>query len=315
MNRVLHVCAIWVAGLLCLLGLATQSLGDSTIIEFKGEPPVIRKLKPAQFPITITTPGSFKLGKNITVPDADTTAIKVMANDVIIDLNGFAIRGPTVCSGCPDTSCSPTGTGLGIDASGYEGTIVKNGVIRGMGNHGIYGAAIVEDVIATSNGQSGIQDSGVVDKCVARLNGYIGIDGRQVTDSRADCNANVGIVAQHVVTNSSAALNGNLGISSRQVTNCVAEANEGGGIGQLDCGGDPIVCSFSGMTVTGSTAFGNTGDGIVAYTVANSTALANTGVGIRARTATGCAATDNAQSQISADGIDGHNMCDFSPCP
>src|SRR5712692_4005736 len=60
------------------------------------------------FPVTISVPGSYRLSGNLTVPDANTTAIQVTADNVTLDLNGFSIIGPTVCVG---TSCSPTGTG------------------------------------------------------------------------------------------------------------------------------------------------------------------------------------------------------------
>jgi hypothetical protein len=46
------------------------------------------------FPIVICQPGSYRLSGNLTVPDANTTAIQITANDVAIDLNGFSISGP-----------------------------------------------------------------------------------------------------------------------------------------------------------------------------------------------------------------------------
>src|SRR5437867_140385 len=75
-----------------------------------------RKLKqPKTFPLTISEPGSYILVTNITVPDANTTAISITADNVTLDLGGFSIMGPTVCSGGPPvTSCAPSGTGIGI---------------------------------------------------------------------------------------------------------------------------------------------------------------------------------------------------------
>src|SRR5271166_431225 len=49
------------------------------------------------FPVTITLPGAYRLSGNLTVPDANTNGILVMADNVFIDLNGFSIVGPTVC--------------------------------------------------------------------------------------------------------------------------------------------------------------------------------------------------------------------------
>src|SRR5690242_21281609 len=64
------------------------------------------------FPVTIAAPGSYKLSGNLTVPDANTTAIQITADNVTIDLNGFSIIGPVVCSGFPVTSCTTTGSGF-----------------------------------------------------------------------------------------------------------------------------------------------------------------------------------------------------------
>src|SRR5438067_8861679 len=50
------------------------------------------------FPVTISLPGSYKLSSNLVVPDANTTAIEIVADDVKLDLNGFSIIGPTVCT-------------------------------------------------------------------------------------------------------------------------------------------------------------------------------------------------------------------------
>src|SRR5882724_6466568 len=67
------------------------------------------------FPVTISAPGSYRLSGNLTVPNANTTAIELTADNVSIDLNGFSNIGPVVCSGVPVTSCGPTGTGSGIN--------------------------------------------------------------------------------------------------------------------------------------------------------------------------------------------------------
>src|SRR5438552_8329198 len=83
------------------------------------------------FPVTISVSGSYKLSGNLTVPDADTTAIRITAEDVTVDLNGFSIIGPTVCLGFPVTSSSRIGFGADI-ASDRSNTTVLNGTIRGM---------------------------------------------------------------------------------------------------------------------------------------------------------------------------------------
>src|SRR3977135_1627429 len=53
------------------------------------------------FPVTISQSGSYRLSGNITVPDLNTTAIHITADYVTLDLNGFSINGPAVCTGSP----------------------------------------------------------------------------------------------------------------------------------------------------------------------------------------------------------------------
>ena len=92
------------------------------------------------YPVTISQPGSYRLSSNLTVPNANTTAIEISADDVTVDLNGFAILGPTICTSFPVSSCAPTGTGFGITtgvAPDRRNIAVHNGTVRGMGNSGI----------------------------------------------------------------------------------------------------------------------------------------------------------------------------------
>jgi hypothetical protein len=70
------------------------------------------------------------------VSDANTTAIKITANDVIIDLNGFSIIGPIVFNSSP-AICPPAGTGNGIDVQDNTGVKIFNGTVRGMGATGV----------------------------------------------------------------------------------------------------------------------------------------------------------------------------------
>src|SRR5271170_3750944 len=67
------------------------------------------------FPYTITQPGSYRLSGNLTVPNVNTDGIVISVDNVNIDLNGFSIIGPAVCTGCP-AKCTSTGTGVGIKA-------------------------------------------------------------------------------------------------------------------------------------------------------------------------------------------------------
>jgi hypothetical protein len=105
------------------------------------------------FPVTISQPGSYRLSSNLTVPDANTTAIQVTSTNVTIDLNGFSIIGPVVCTGEPVTSCNPSGaSGVGIVTSSNTTVTVTNGTVQGMGvGLSFSGPSRVERVSAVQN--------------------------------------------------------------------------------------------------------------------------------------------------------------------
>src|ERR1035438_128341 len=102
------------------------------------------------FPVTISQPGSYRLDSNLTVPDVNTTAIVIAADNVTIDLNGFAILGNNVCAfvsinGSISFSCIPGGgvghsTGNGIMTAinqAHSNITIRNGTIQGMGAYGV----------------------------------------------------------------------------------------------------------------------------------------------------------------------------------
>jgi hypothetical protein len=92
----------------------------------------------AGYPVTITTPGSYRLTGNLVLFSENVTGITISTSDVAIDLNGFAIIRFT-CVGVT-TSCratSGTGTGISVSSTLNRGISVKNGSITGMGTHGV----------------------------------------------------------------------------------------------------------------------------------------------------------------------------------
>lgn len=145
----------------------------------------------AGFPVTLGQSGSYRLTSNLTVPNASTTAIDVTTSDVTIDLNGFAIVGPTVCTlTASSVDCSPTGSGYGVRASSADGTgtenvTVRNGTVRGVG---LFGVSLsghqsrIENVRAWSNGNTGL---GVNSVTLTR--------GGSVVDSSSSLNGGDGI--------------------------------------------------------------------------------------------------------------------------
>jgi hypothetical protein len=131
------------------------------------------------FPVTISQPGSYRLSGNLQLPDAATTGIEITADNVTLDLNGFTIAGPNVCTPNP-TRCTFSGGGIGVMAVGPPGVVspenvrVMNGVVRGMGGHGIRmmgDGTLVQNVVSTNNGGPGIVvgEGSIIDS-VAKLN-------------------------------------------------------------------------------------------------------------------------------------------------
>jgi hypothetical protein len=250
----------------------------------------VKLIKPSHtFPYMITAPGSYRLKANFTVPDANTTAIKITSDNVTLDLNGYTVSGPTVCSGLPVTSCAPTGTGNGIDALGFNNVKVTNGVVQGMGRDGIDlgDDCVVDGVRAKSNGNKGVAalKSARITGTTATANGSLGLScdpGCQISDSSATYNLDKGIDARAnstltgdransngldginlgdngIVTRSTANSNGNAGITAQAnttISNNVASNNADDGIVE---GAGSVV---SGNSVNGNAAFGlNLGSG------------------------------------------------------
>jgi hypothetical protein len=188
------------------------------------------------FPYKITLPGSYRLSGNLTVPDANTTAIEVNTNNVTIDLNGFSILGPVVCSGFPVTSCSPTGFGVGIHNAASFAVEIANGVIRGMGSFGISmgEATHIKGIRAISNGVGGItNNNGTVESSVANSNGGVGIVAFAAIANEANFNAGDGIQTFGIAVNNVVFRNGANGIETgvtATVNANFARENRGAGI-------------------------------------------------------------------------------------
>jgi hypothetical protein len=223
------------------------------------------------FPVTISVAGSYRLSGNLTVPDANTAAINLTADNVTIDLNGFSIVGPTACSGFP-TTCSPTGTGSGITGGSLRNISILNGYIRGMGGRGVFlqGAGhLIKEIFAFSNGSDGISAFGIVRSCIANSNGGSGISTLGVAiDNVAIANGREGIE-----------FTGQSGVGA----NNLASANKGNGLsGQA--------------TLTGNFALGNGQIGISAVcasSVVSNTAVNNVGGDIFTA-GSGCSRANNA---------------------
>ena len=121
-----------------------------------------------------------------------------------IDLNGFAILGPTDCGGGLNP-CANAGSGNGISTSNVQFNItIRNGTIQGMGNAGIafFGASnLVENMHVRSNGAVGIiifssneRTGSIVQNNTAQLNGGggfgINVEFGLVSHNVVDFNSN-----------------------------------------------------------------------------------------------------------------------------
>jgi len=196
------------------------------------------------FPVEITQPGTYRLSSNLTVPDADTESILILARDVTLDLNGFSIIGPNTCHvdkvPADPVTCDFQGRGVGISGVAATNTSVFNGTIRGMGSDainlgGVFGESNVERVRAISNGGNGIVlSAGLVDRSNATLNHGTGISAASVTNSIAFQNGGVGVnVIEGVALANTVRFNGQQGVfalcPSTVVSNAAA-VNAGGDI-------------------------------------------------------------------------------------
>ena len=145
------------------------------------------------FPITISVRGSYRLSSNLTVADANTSAIDIAsaAGSVTIDLNGFSIIGPvtctigqlgnpTTCNGAADDPSDIFGPGTGIRSLVSDTLTVRNGSIVGMGRYALFqtGGAnvLIDSVHVRENGRGGLWPSvAVIVHSTVSTNGGNGI--------------------------------------------------------------------------------------------------------------------------------------------
>jgi len=139
---------------------------------FAGDPP--------GYPVAITAPGSYLLTSDLVLP-ADTSGILLQANDVRIDLNGFAVRGPAVCAqgACAPVAANPVGIGY-TGSPAAQRASVSNGSVVGIGGNGIRlgRASRVEDVLVSNVTSRGIwisEPNGHVTGCTVDSTGFAGI--------------------------------------------------------------------------------------------------------------------------------------------
>jgi parallel beta-helix repeat protein len=236
------------------------------------------------FPIIIDNPGSYVLVSNLQVTTPGAIGILILADDVSLNLNGFAVVGDK--GGGNDSR--------GIAAMFRQNIAISNGTVRnffsdGVAVHGDTGKnSIIENLRVSDNGFSGIAvNYGIVENCVATNNGAVGINANFA--SVINCEAyNNGLVDQFYVS----------GIQARDsiIINCTADNNKSLGIYASD------------STIIGCTANRNKNMGIWSYlhgyeyrgasSIVNCTANKNGSIGIRVdgeSRVDGCNVRDNGE--------------------
>jgi len=182
------------------------------------------------YPVTLSVPGAYKLTGNLVVP-ASTDGILIAAPNVTLDLNGFSIVGPVVCTGAGNAlTCAGIKQGSGITHySGMSGTTIRNGTVRGFGITGV-GAdtgATINHVTAISNGGHGIAVYGnsTVSNSMASDNGDTGfllLSGGVITNSRSHNNKSFGVRVDSYTSGGNVEMGG-------AVRDSYASRNGGGG--------------------------------------------------------------------------------------
>ena len=229
-------------------------------------------------PFVITNAGSYYLTTNV-IAIASNPGITISANNVTLDLNGFTVQGvPTA------------GTAVSMP-NACTNVTVRNGVITGWSNNGVYGTAVynllcerltisdvvnygiycigsgtVRDCLVQSAGPSGIYiNIGILSGCTARCSGGYGISAYYSTVLNCTvAGGHGGIWADHsTVSGCSIQSGGGLGIHacSSAVSGCFVQGFSYSGI-WLDTSG----CQIIGNNCIGNNTSASTSDaGIYVY--------------------------------------------------
>jgi hypothetical protein len=211
---------------LCVgLGLTTTAAAVDGVIEINATKASVGGVTAgdaAGYPVTLSQSGSYVLTGNLRASLTFATPfIDVTADNVTIDMNGYAIECRMIQIGGPAIPCTLS-SGNGIEATEFRGLTVLNGTIKWMGQDGVAAAdgARLEGMNLVENGRYGafLGEAAVVVETRAGRNGDAGLRvsaGSTISQSAIFDNGK-GIVAAggvHVVQNAVYANTG-LGLSS-----------------------------------------------------------------------------------------------------
>jgi hypothetical protein len=161
-------------------------------------------------PVTLSQPGSYLLTGDLTT-NATTTAIEISADRASLDLNGFAIVGPTVCD---QTGCTPTGTAAGVLQTSGEGASVSGGSVVGISGNCVFllEGARVDELHVSNCAGAGIRvgAQSLVTDSVVRAVGAIGIETDPGAAFEGNLIADAGLEGSGGSVNGPTAIGGNL---------------------------------------------------------------------------------------------------------
>ena len=257
---------------------------------------------------SISAPGSYYLTANLT----GSFGIIIAANDVTLDLNGFAVTG----------SSNNVGPGIRVNA-GHSNIEIRNGTISNWGQHGVDALAASNirmfNIRSISNAQFATSHSGIfvgenslIKTCMAEANsggGIVALNNTRVIECMSRSNGFAGIT-----------------ISDRsRADKCVSSSNGGDGIRTgswsvvIDCSAQTNfqngIWTGTGSTISGCNSSFNGSAGILTAsdcTLDRCLSYTNSFTGIRAGSGCvirGCVATGN-----TVDGIDASAGSLISEC-
>ncbi|MEM7755370.1 MAG: right-handed parallel beta-helix repeat-containing protein [Planctomycetota bacterium] len=205
---------------------------NKTLNEVEPRTPINADTAPASASAShvISTPGTYYLTANITA-DQNKSAIEINADDVILDLNGFELRGLGTF-----TTVSVNGVTANARAT------IRNGLIRDFTQHAIQGTAqdLLIEGVTVRGGGSGIlaSQSARVLRCAVYNTGGTGItagNSSVIEGSIAKSNAfnGIDVATECIVRACVAEVNGGDGIETGQqavIQGCRSSGNAGLGI-------------------------------------------------------------------------------------
>jgi len=257
-------------------------------------------------PYTISESGYYYLAANVQVSSSLFHGITIWADNVTLDLKGFALIGEGTAGK----------HGVIVEGS-YKNIKICNGTVRNCGGNGIEANTAtnsqLEKLRVTDNGGIGMRvgEGGIIKDCTTLSNGNNGMESGYsctITECTARLNGGAGfsVGGGGTITNCSASRNTVTGILCRDysctVTSCTAVANTVNGITV------PNGSAVNGCTARGSGAIGIDADGD--STVIECAAVFNNGNGIQATTR--CTIKDCTVSVNGSDGIEVENSCFIS---